>query len=209
MNHFFRRPEDTVGALLVAAFVVLGSIPLATPAFACSCIAPGNPYEELQRSDLVFVGRVLNIEHIDFGAGGHFRGEIRVRFESIRTFGNGDKSSRVTVRTATSSAACGFRFEREKHYIVYANEYDGVLSTNICTRTARLRDADEDLEAFNAEDLKSHVDDSPRCGGITGAAAIQSALLVVGFALLQRRRREDLYLFACRENDDPSRSWQR
>lgn len=157
---------------------------LSTPnaAQACSCVAPGSPYEELQRSDLVFVGRVMSIDRSDDEGYTQFK----VSFQRIRSFGTSSGGDRVTVRTAGNSAACGFAFSKGRHYLVYASEVEGHLWTSLCTRTASVSQAREDLVAFNAGSLARLDESSPRCGGPTGAAAIQSALMVVGLLLLRR-----------------------
>jgi hypothetical protein len=56
----------------------------------------------------------------------------------------------VVLYTANDSAACGYNFEKGKSYLVYAHSQkrgeEKVLGTNICTRTALLSDAKEDLK---------------------------------------------------------------
>ncbi len=176
-----KYPRTIPGSILipVAALVLLFS---PRSANACSCVAPGSPYEELQRSDLVFVGRVMSITTSDDDDYAH----LKVSLLRVRTFGAAAGSGTVTIRTATNSAACGFSFSKGRHYLVYASESDGQLWTHLCTRTASVSQAREDLISFNAGALARLDDQSPRCGGPTGAAAIQSALMVVGLVLVRR-----------------------
>ena len=169
--------------ILILAFAVAVTL-MADTAQACSCIAPASPQEELQRSSMVFAGRVLSVDRV--GSDGH-SAYNQVRFDVLRSFGGGTPAARLAVRTATSSAACGYNFSKGGHYVVYTYEHDGTQHTSICSRTAPFRDATEDLVAFHATELLDVADKSPRCGGPTGVAAIQSALLVVAFVLLRRR----------------------
>ena len=184
LRQTMQHPRSTSGATL---FLLMLAAHLLTSqsAQACSCVAPGTPYEELQRSDLVFVGRVLSIDRSD--ESGYT--QLEVAFQHIRSFGASSGGANVTVRTAGNSAACGFAFTKGRHYLVYASESDGQLWTSICSRTASVSRARDDLVAFNAGSLARLDDQSPRCGGPTGAAAIQSALMVVGLILVRRRRR--------------------
>lgn len=181
-NHKFASDYEMSTRAVIWILTTFAAVSTAT---ACSCVPPGTPYEELQRSDFVFAGRVLAVG-TDPAAGAF--GRVRVRFQRIRTFGASPDNDSDVVFTGPHEAACGFRFRRGAYYIVYANENDGSYHTSICTRTARLSDAEEDLAAFNALDLLRLEDRAPRCGGPTGIAAIQSALLVVGFVLIGRRR---------------------
>jgi hypothetical protein len=55
------------------------------------------------------------------------------------------------VFTSSQSAACGYRFSKGHTYLVYASGNSrGRLSTNICSRTKRLKDAREDLDQLGA-----------------------------------------------------------
>jgi hypothetical protein len=170
--------------LLVAVAMVLlfGAAP--GVASACSCIAPGSPYEELQRSSLVFAGQVLSVVRVNGGNHGNYN---RVTLRNLRSFGSANSGDVVVIRTATNSAACGYTFLDGGYYVVYSYESEGALWTGLCSRTAPFEDADEDLRAFRATDLQRYAEDSPRCGGPSSAAAIQSALFVVAFVLLRRK----------------------
>lgn len=49
--------------LLACMFSFAWFLAGAGQAFACSCIMPGSPTEELEKFDAVFVGRVFSVEH--------------------------------------------------------------------------------------------------------------------------------------------------
>ena len=57
----------------------------------------------------------------------------------------------ITIKTAQSSAACGFNFEENQKYIVYASQYDDdYLEVSLCSRTGLLSNAIEDLQELGA-----------------------------------------------------------
>ena len=113
---------------------------------ACSCIAPPPPKKALEQANSVFSGKVTKIEE----AG---ESELAVTFELATTW-KGAAGKEVTLYTANQSAACGYGFEEGKSYLVYAHQIkrgeEKVLETNICTRTALLADAKEDLKDLGA-----------------------------------------------------------
>jgi len=54
----------------------------------------------------------------------------------------------IVVRTPASSASCGVDFVEGQHYLVYAQENEGQLQVNQCSRTKELDQASEDLAAL-------------------------------------------------------------
>lgn len=127
---------------VLGTVLALGSLFATSVAAACSCAPPPPPRDALKASTAVFSGKVTDIEKI-----GDF--QIAATIE-VASAWKGVKGKSVRVVTANQSAACGFNFEKGKQYLVYASEMkqgDGkVLSTNLCTRTAALKDAKKDLE---------------------------------------------------------------
>jgi hypothetical protein len=113
---------------------------------ACSCIPPPPPKKALEQAHAVFSGKVTKIEE----AG---EGELSVTLELATTW-KGAADKELTLFTANQSAACGYGFEKGKTYLVYAHQIKRgeakVLETNICTRTALLADAKDDLKDLGA-----------------------------------------------------------
>lgn len=108
---------------------------------ACSCMMPAPPVESMDQSAAVFSGKVVALEKADMS--------INVNFEVAQVWKGGiDKE--VILTTALDSAACGYAFEEGKDYLVYAYEHEGALETGLCSRTALLADAQEDVEALGA-----------------------------------------------------------
>jgi hypothetical protein len=131
---------------LLAAAAVLPLLATAPSAEACSCTPPGSPRAELEHADAVFTGRVVAVEAEDEESG--FR-RLAVRFALDAAWKGVPAGDEVTVKTAEQSAACGYSFEPEEEYLVYAYASDaGGLTTGLCTRNAPLSQADEDLAAL-------------------------------------------------------------
>jgi hypothetical protein len=158
------------------------AVPGARSARACSCLVPPPPREALDQADAVFVGTVAGIRREEGAYVVRFRVDHRLK-------GSADRE--VTVRTAESSAACGYYFRERKQYLVYAHATEEGLGVSLCSRTARVADAAEDLKALGIEDVAGSdlVGTSDgRCGGPGNGPAMQAMLFVVLGLWLQRRR---------------------
>ena len=133
---------------------------------------------ERDRSDAVFAGRVRSIVRVDY--------TLLVQMEVDNSWKGVDEAE-IVIRTADNSAACGFPFERGRSYLVYAHaDQDGALHAGICSRTARLSDAQADIEALG---VGESVARRGGCGGPSNIAALQS-LLFLGIGLMLVRRRK-------------------
>jgi hypothetical protein len=100
----------------------------------------------------------------------------------------GDVEDPMIIWTATNSAACGYNFEEDVSYLVYAYGVEGYgLSTNICSRTQLLDDADSDLAALGSGEAFS----GGICGGPDSLAMLQGVLFVALAIPLFRRRRHN------------------
>jgi Tissue inhibitor of metalloproteinase len=190
--------------LIVAASVVaVFSLAAHRSAAACSCVMPAPPLESMASSAAVFEGTVTGVREPG-GEAGYQNIEVTLRIG--RRF-KGAAADTVTVVTANSSAACGYGFEQGRTYLVYADDGgDGQLSASLCSRTARIEDAAEDLAALGSGSAPgpgpSPEDPTPQpppaaepgkrgCGGCsTGAPVdgIAGLLLVMAAALALRRR---------------------
>lgn len=128
--------------LIVLVFVMIGLIGIGS---ACSCIIPGTPLEERDSSSLVFSGKVTKIESV-----GDMQKEITFRISE--TF-KGEIASEIKLKTAKDSAACGYEFENNRDYLVYTYGEMNDLSVNICSRTALLSDAGNDVKELKNSTL--------------------------------------------------------
>lgn len=148
--------------LLVAlAFMVLLCSLAINPStsFACSCMQPPPPEEELKRKTAVFSGKVIEIDDTKSNSFLQSSADpIRVVFEVNRTW-KGVNQTQAIVYTARDSASCGFNFTLNEEYIVYAYGEDSSLRTGICDRTNSIDQAADDLEALGEGSNPSEVVD--------------------------------------------------
>lgn len=151
-----RVPKLSIPA--VFAIVLAVGLALAAPqiAHACSCIENPPPGEALEGADYVFTGTVTMIRSTDPGPGGQSFPKSTVKFD-VQSVYKGNVGGKFSVETAQSSAACGFTFTEGETYLVYAYSGDGggAPSTSLCSRTAALSDAGEDIEALG-EPMKTY-----------------------------------------------------
>lgn len=126
---------------LLASFVAM-VLAGAAAAEACSCAPPPRPKKALEQAAAVISGKVTKVE--DAG-----EGEKVVAIEIAASWKGGEEKE-ITLYTANNSAACGYDFKKGTSYLVYAHMVKRgevkVLGTNICTRTALLTEAKEDLK---------------------------------------------------------------
>ena len=150
LSLLLRRMLFCSTALLVCAGM---SLPIA---IACDCAGPEPPEVEFKQSDVVFTGRVRDITIQKSTFGWIMRGtnpEV-VTFVVNRGW-KGVETPIISVWTHQQTATCGYPFELQKEYLVYAHvsrssERRGLpnLSTNYCTRTKLIDKAGEDLQVL-------------------------------------------------------------
>jgi hypothetical protein len=174
----------------IVAVVALTLLAAVQPdcAYACSCLPSPPPDQALADATAVFSGRVTEKEILLNNAGTSFD---RVTFAVTRSWKEAAQPTLV-VTTSGDSASCGFFFEQGQEYIVYANEQEGQLSTGLCSRTALLADASDDIAALGPGDavapteLPATGDDAQRRR--TVALAAGALVLVACGGLVVRRR---------------------
>ncbi len=110
--------------------------------YACSCIWPDSPSEELANSAAVFMGRVVSVREFERGDNSaNSLDPTTVEFD-VQTVWKGSNYSTMFLTTFRDESACGFQFREGETYVVYS--HDG-STVNICNRTRRLSDAAPDL----------------------------------------------------------------
>lgn len=126
---------------LVLFFLGLASLAQANEARACSCMKL-TPSEGRSLSHAVFSGEVIDIER---NQATRFGG-LEVTLQVKRVW-KGEPKEETKVRTAGSSAACGYTFVKGKTYLVYAvSDEADPMRVSLCSRTAPIEDAKEDLD---------------------------------------------------------------
>jgi len=136
--------------LLLLATTLLSILPV-TLANACSCL-PRTPEQNIQSSEAIFAGRVINVINFNRGAGQNATGYsssrepagVRVIFEVSKVW-KGKSNQKLVVRTGENSAMCGYNFQQGQQYLVYADEEGNKLVTGLCNGTKPLSMAQADL----------------------------------------------------------------
>ena len=132
---------------LTLVFTVLALAP-ACPAYACSCIQPPPPKESLAQAAAVFQGEVVEVGALEPVNGMVNTADmIQVTF-NVNQVWKGEIAEVTTLTTAGSSASCGFEFQPGQSYLVYADLVEGQLNASLCSRTAPVDLAGEDLQAL-------------------------------------------------------------
>jgi hypothetical protein len=135
--------------LLLSFCFILGALMFAIPSigYACSCIVPPPPDQALQQANAVFAGKVISIKE------NNDKYEKTVLFEVTTTW-KGIDQKQIEITTPLNSAACGYEFKEGQQYLVYANqEESNQFETNLCTRTAELSSAKEDLSVLGEGEM--------------------------------------------------------
>ena len=155
--------------ICVAILFTLLSRP--SPASACSCDMTSSPAEEFAQQDATFTGKVIRIadnfpyfstiDHILHKLG--FRGSLFLKYERWYGFDiffkvinswKGVEKTSIKVNTGRGGGDCGYSFEMDKEYLIYASHAYGIPDnywvTGICSRNAILPDASEDLKYLNS-----------------------------------------------------------
>jgi MYXO-CTERM domain-containing protein len=127
---------------LVALALTLTAFALArpTPASACSCMQQ-TPEQAAEQADAIFEGRVLTVDAPDPPEQTE---PVHVTIRVAQQW-KGIESEEVEVTTAANSAMCGYNFEVDEVYLVYASRgEDGQLQVSLCSRTQLADQATED-----------------------------------------------------------------
>jgi hypothetical protein len=138
-----------------------------TSARACSCVKPGLPDQEFQKSNAVFTGKVLGIvdEYVPvysmldrilvamgepayfWPRAGRYVG-YRVHF-LVQNSWKGVEQKTVLVDTGYGMGDCGYPFAVSSDYLVYASHPYGIPDnywvTSVCSRNAEIYAAGTDL----------------------------------------------------------------
>lgn len=178
--------------IALALLVLLGAAALHQPrvTYACSCMQPGPPAEASAGAVAVFAGTVNSISPANPATGA-----VLVTFDVQQTW-KGPEGPQLTIVTSDNSASCGYAFAQGEEYLVYGYAQEGQISTGLCSRTAPLASAGEDLAFLGA----GAAVEQPAAGPVTSEQmgtpwvpiALIGAALLIGAAVflpsLMRRR---------------------
>lgn len=145
------RLRPVSGASFAAA-VVCAFLLAPDCASACSCAAPAGVStqklvrQELSYSDAVFAGEVVGIDEPRISMSS--AAPVTVTFRVSEAW-KGTAGETVDVQTAISDTSCGYPFDEDESYLVFASEgttYDGRgLEVGLCSGTRPLPAAGKTL----------------------------------------------------------------
>jgi hypothetical protein len=177
--------------ILLLLALMVGASP--QRAYACSCMIPGPPLQEMANSAAVFSGRVVHME-APTGPMISSADPVLVVFDVSEVW-KGPEEAQIRLTTARDSASCGYEFMMGEEYLVYAYTQDNGLAAGLCTRTMLLANAGEDLAALGEgvvpEPAPPASDDQPLLLWALVGGGFIIGLVLLGFAFLPRRKRVD------------------
>jgi len=185
-----------------------------TPASACSCLESGLPYAYFDERNAVFIGKVIRIADnyipyfstIDYilyklGSKQLLLGYFFLDYERLYGFDvffkvidswKGVENSYARVNTGRGGGDCGFSFEMEKEYLVYASHAYGTPGnywvTSICSRSAVMDFATEDLDYLSSRPELPIKFSLPNLWAAKDTITFGLIVLSVGIYFILRRR---------------------
>jgi len=179
---------------IILLLFIVGSLLVVntTTVNACSCVQPAPSKESLEQSTAVFAGKVIDID-APSGIIVDSADPVRVTFE-ISKIWKGPDYETLVLTTARDGASCGYGFEENEEYIVYAYGEENKLSTGICSRTRLLAKAQEDLQDLGAGDLptnsgSNYVPQTSNFVLITSIAGIAIVLFAIIIFLIRKYKK--------------------
>jgi hypothetical protein len=135
----------------IAAIAAVAALTAPEPVWTCSCTPPPPPAQALAASAAVFSAKVVKIE--DEPAPSSLR---RITLKVDRWW-KGGESETIVVTTQKSGATCGFGFQPDTNYLVYAYAEKGRkdFSVSLCSRTRTLAQADQSGDLKDLGDGKA------------------------------------------------------
>jgi hypothetical protein len=209
-----RHALSTPATAAALALFVAVSLLRPSDAHACSCLRQ-SPQEAYEQAVSVFEGHVLEISPAPATEASALP-QLAVKMAVVRSW-KGMEQEQVVLTTASDSAMCGFAFEVDQDYLVYAASGTSGLSVSLCSRTALVGAAGEDLQVLGMgatpvsprlpkgeqEALAQPKPEPPRHGGCASCAVVPArqptraraawlAGVCVGFGVAVRVRRRRL-----------------
>ncbi|NKB88333.1 MAG: hypothetical protein GKS06_08945 [Acidobacteria bacterium] len=114
----------------------------------CTCVEPKRPTCEVWwQTSAIFSGRVTRIDTVTEEANGESIVKNLVNMRVQERWRGLQGQREVVIATGTGGGDCGFQFETNQTYLVYANQSasTGRYETGICSRTALIDEAAADM----------------------------------------------------------------
>ena len=145
--------------------------------YACSCVTPRTPSEQLGVSSLVFAGEAVSVREDQPFLGIDrlpANGPTTVEFK-IDTVWKGATTDTITLETAGDEASCGFTFIEGQEYLVYSRDGETV---SLCSRTRSIGAAQDDLDALG-EGIGPKPNPTGETSNVAGGCGLSSGSSLV------------------------------
>lgn len=135
------------GSLVIRVALIVPLISLSIllhpeQSYACSCVTPGSPSEEMATSAAVFMGRVVTVREFERDDGLISSTDPTTIEFAVSTVWKGPSYETMFLTTARWDGSCGFTFVEGENYVVYSRNGSTV---SLCSRTRSLSEAQHDL----------------------------------------------------------------
>lgn len=138
---------------------------------ACSCFTDRGPVtiKNYNNSEFIISGKAIKVvinqkEETDK--------QRQIEFQIDEIFKGQLDSKKVTIYTGLSDGSCGLFINENEEWVIYAYMQDGVISTNLCTRSQQKKN----VSSFDYKSLKQFKNNS----NITEWKNNSGALIAVG-----------------------------
>ena len=190
--------------ILMGSLVTLTAVH-PTPTYVCSCAPPLSVDEAHQQATAVFMGKVVGLnQHTKVAPRktmrvtqsfpfvtfeqqwGVFTGPSQITFEVLQVW-KGPAQPRITIEGVEHDGmSCGYSFEREQTYVVYAHHNGTTLENTMCGRTKLLQEAQAEVAALGEGVRSPHTAPQPShqpamLGLVVASAAVLLALTLCVF----------------------------
>ncbi|QGQ98948.1 hypothetical protein EHS13_30755 [Paenibacillus psychroresistens] len=166
---------------------IIGMLTVPTISYACSCAETGSTQAELQKQTAVFSGKVTAVSKPFKVLNQTDEESVKVAFEVYRVW-KGEIGKKVAISTGVYSASCGFTFEKNQEYLVFANGDISNLEASLCSKTQAFLTAGKDIDGLGTAIL-SPIDDPVKRSTMYYTFAVGSlALVILSFIVVMRRR---------------------
>jgi hypothetical protein len=174
---------------LLALFLILTGLNLFNQkVYACSCAASSSA-QNLERSDAVFLGRVIDLG----GTQNRDVGKVREYTFTVEKAWKGQVTKNITIFSNDGAgASCGFKFKNKESYLVYSFLGDnGELETNLCAGNMDYQNAKSELSSLGQEiEVQKNVGNGWNMGTLAlYMGGILLALVLIGLVYRQVKSR--------------------
>jgi len=103
--------KRNISLSLLSLFLTL-SLGSVERVLACSCV-PTSPCQNYQNADVVFFGKAVEMKQLS-------NNDYQTHFEVAEEFKNAKKEKRIKISSNSNEGICGYQFELNQTYLVFA-----------------------------------------------------------------------------------------